>query len=395
MASDARPSGSSLPLQQQQQQQQGSAASAVSSHDLRSTDISPAVTAASTATDAGEEESAQGFKLSLGAMSFAAGTVGGFAGVLAGQPFDTIKVRLQVQGDGGRRVYRGIGDCFYKIVRDETVFGLFKGMSSPLLGVVAANALLFGVYGSILEAQLAWSAGTDDDDDTPNLASVTPTLTQIFIAGAGSGLVNSFISCPIELSKIRLQNQTDSKNSLVQLRPGTPHFSGPLHVLRHLYKSHGIRGPFTGMAATLLRETPSYGTYFFAYELMCRLMAPTPPPRHDPLVDGHLEDIEPPPVASASLSNLQLLMAGGLAGVAGWMSTYPADLIKTKIQSADRGTYSSTLACFAQTARAEGIRGLFRGTVATILRAFPTNAATFLAYHYSMEGLKEWSGCDT
>lgn len=58
--------------------------------------------------------------------------------------------------------------------------GFFKGMGSPLVGVAVVNALLFGVYGAILQAQL----------DHP---SDKPTLWQIFIAGSGSGIVNSLI----------------------------------------------------------------------------------------------------------------------------------------------------------------------------------------------------------
>ncbi|KAJ3358608.1 hypothetical protein GGF32_010129 [Allomyces javanicus] len=310
------------------------------------------------------QEEATGGRLGYGAMNFIAGTFGGFAGVLAGQPFDTVKVRLQVQSDAGTPRYKGTVDCFVKIVREEKVFGLFKGMSSPLVGVAMVNALLFGVYGSLLEKQL----------DRPD---ATPTLSQIFLAGSGSGFVNAIISCPMELAKIRMQNQTDATHSV--LKTSMPHFNSPLHCLRYLYATRGIRGTFIGFGATVVRETPSYGTYFFMYEALCRGLAARRKP---------VEGVDPVKDAATMLSPIELMLAGGLSGIAGWMSTYPADVIKTKIQSADPGTFRGMLHCAQHTIKVEGITGLWRGAMATIVRAFPTNAATFVVWHHAMELLR-------
>lgn len=48
----------------------------------------------------------------------------GCAGVLAGQPLDTVKVRLQTQSAGK---YRGIIHCMTSIVKKEGARGLYKG----------------------------------------------------------------------------------------------------------------------------------------------------------------------------------------------------------------------------------------------------------------------------
>ena len=47
------------------------------------------------------------------------GTVAGIAGVVAGHPFDTVKVRLQSQGSA--IVYSGPFDCLLKTIRNENV----------------------------------------------------------------------------------------------------------------------------------------------------------------------------------------------------------------------------------------------------------------------------------
>lgn len=81
----------------------------------------------------------------------------------------------------------------------------------------------------------------------------------MFLAGMGSGFINSFVACPVELAKIRLQNQAASGM--------VPLFNGPLGYLQHQFRLEGLRGCYRGIAPTILRETPSYGVYFAAYEV--------------------------------------------------------------------------------------------------------------------------------
>lgn len=72
----------------------------------------------------------------------------------------------------------------------------------------------------------------------------------------------------------------------------------------------------------------------------------------------------------------------------GWTSTYPADCLKTRIQSGNfeiliiaqndtNRNYDGVFQPFKTVYRTEGFRPLFRGLGATAIRAFPTNACTF------------------
>lgn len=54
------------------------------------------------------------------ALDFLAGCAGGVAGVLVGHPFDTVKVRLQVQ-NVEKPQYRGTLHCFQTIIKQESV----------------------------------------------------------------------------------------------------------------------------------------------------------------------------------------------------------------------------------------------------------------------------------
>ncbi|XP_012387084.1 mitochondrial basic amino acids transporter isoform X1 [Orcinus orca] len=258
-------------------------------------------------------------------------TLTGVAGVLVGHPFDTVKVRLQVQSVE-KPQYRGTLHCFQAIIKQEGVLGLYRGLGSPLLGLTFINALVFGVQGNTLRAL---------GRDSP--------LNQ-FLAGAAAGAIQCVICCPMELAKTRLQLQ--------EAGPART-YRGPLDCLAQVYRREGLRGVNRGMVSTLLRETPSFGVYFLTYDTLTRALGCEPGDR---------------------LLVPKLLLAGGTSGIASWLSTYPLDVVKSRLQADGlRGAprYRGILDCVRQSYRAEGWRVFTRGLASTLLRAFPVNAATF------------------
>ncbi|KAF9318477.1 hypothetical protein BGZ91_005158, partial [Linnemannia elongata] len=271
----------------------------------------------------------------------------------------TVKVRLQSKELAAK--YSGTWNCFSTILKQEKVKGLYKGMASPMVGVALVNALLFGVYGFFMDIQMK-----NPGDD--------PTLMQIYLAGTGSGIVNSFISCPMELSKIRLQNQ-DQAAGVVKSGSsglGTTFYKGPMDCFKQTYRQGGLRACYRGLWSTILRET-SYGPYFLSYEIFCRALTP----------EGQ---------RTQDLSSGRLVVAGGFAGIAGWLSTYPTDVIKTRIQAQHDSLpksqqFKGVWDCTKHMYREEGFRVFFRGVNATVIRAFPCNAATFLVYSLAMRAL--------
>lgn len=102
-----------------------------------------------------------------------------------GHPLDTVKVHLQVQ-DPINPKYRGAFHCLTNLVKTEGVRGVYRGMSSPLVGVAAINAIVFGVYGNVQRNM-----------NDPN------SLASHFIAGSTAGLCQSVFCSPMELAKTR------------------------------------------------------------------------------------------------------------------------------------------------------------------------------------------------
>lgn len=74
--------------------------------------------------------------------------------------------------------------------------GLFKGVTSPMLGVAAMNASVFGVYGMtlrFLEGGGHEGATAMAGEETAAIVSSaqSTSLTHIFLAGCASGIVTA------------------------------------------------------------------------------------------------------------------------------------------------------------------------------------------------------------
>ncbi|KAG7389635.1 hypothetical protein PHYPSEUDO_010032 [Phytophthora pseudosyringae] len=274
-------------------------------------------------------------------IDLTAGTVGGIAGVVVGQPFDTVKVRLQTYS----KYYNGAIDCARQTLKHEGFSGFFKGMTSPLIGSAATNAVMFAVYERTLKMI---------DDNAQN-----PTLKSVFYAGAVGGFWQTVPLAPAELIKCRLQVQDGRRSN---------QYRGPMDCIRHILKVRGTPGLFLGFTCTLWREVPSFAVYFWLYEYTKRVM-----------VDGSIN-----PTTS-------MLTAGGVAGVASWVVSYPFDVIKSAIQTlpVNHKLGEHKIAYQArQLYRLGGWRIFFSGLGTACVRAFPCNAVTFYGYEKSSELLK-------
>lgn len=72
----------------------------------------------------------------------------GAAGVLVGHPFDTVKVHLQTD-DPKNPKYKGTLHCMKTIYLLDNFRGLYRGITSPMMGIGIVNAIVFGVYGNV------------------------------------------------------------------------------------------------------------------------------------------------------------------------------------------------------------------------------------------------------
>lgn len=188
---------------------------------------------------------------------------------------------------------------------------------------------------------------------------------EYYAAGAFAGVANSVISGPIEHVRIRLQAQPHGAGRL---------YSGPLDCVRKLSQQAGgvLPGLYRGEVVTVLREAQAYGLWFLAFEWLMNA------------------DAARNKINRKEIPSYKIALYGGLAGEALWLGSYPLDVVKSKMQTDGFGAdqkYKSMRDCFAQTFRAEGMRGFWKGIGPTLLRAMPVSAGTFAVVEMTMRAI--------
>jgi solute carrier family 25 carnitine/acylcarnitine transporter 20/29 len=89
----------------------------------------------------------------------------------------------------------------------------------------------------------------------------------------------------------------------------------------------------------------------------------------------------------SKLSPLSVLTAGGFAGMACWVVSIPADVLKSRFQGAPEGTYKNVADVYSTLMRNEGPAALFTGIRPALIRAFPANAACFFGMEVARKSL--------
>lgn len=87
-----------------------------------------------------------------------------------------------------------------------------------------------------------------------------------------SVLLQAVVLAPVDLIKVRLQNQTHPHSRRGLPLEAQPRYKGPLHCAASILREEGIPGLFRGVRALLMRDTPTMSAYFLTYTGICRGM---------------------------------------------------------------------------------------------------------------------------
>ncbi|KLO10587.1 putative mitochondrial amino acid transporter ARG-13 [Schizopora paradoxa] len=301
-----------------------------------------------------------------GVKDIAFGSVAGMVSKVFEHPFDLCKVRLQSQVLDHTARFNGPIDCLTQTWRNEGIRGLYRGLPAPIVGAMVENAVLFLSYGQIQRA-FRFSSGKDASSDV--------SIAQKVVAGAGAGAITSFFLTPIELVKCKMQVQMLSIGSLTdasaQARMSA--LPGPIKVFKNVLHTNGVRGLWLGQTGTLLRETGGCAAWFGTKEAICDFLLAR---RRHQLPEG----------ARLELKEWESAVAGACAGVSYNVVLFPADSVKSALQTEEelRPTSGGTRRTFWGMARAmyasQGVRGLYAGMGITVARAIPSSAMIFLIY---------------
>lgn len=250
------------------------------------------------------------------------GTIGAVLNAYVGHPFDTVRVRMQnVNG-----FYGSASECFIQTLKAEGIYGIFKGFTSSLCGIMAESSVVFCVN-ELIKRNLYNST-----------TKVSLSLHQDMMIGSVSGFVATIAACPFETIKCNIQVNKSSQTSMTDA-----------------YCSIKLRGLFSGFSASCFRNIPFYLLFFPFYSRYIGLMS-------------HMSNRN---IKNHSITNLAI--AGGLSGATTWACVYPMDVIKCNQQI--HKTKINIFQMMKTIYLKRGISGFYAGFYPTIFRAFPANAA--------------------
>ncbi|KAL6554902.1 Mitochondrial uncoupling protein 5 [Orobanche gracilis] len=200
-----------------------------------------------------------------------------------------------------------------------------------------------------------------------------------FVEGGIASIIAGCSTHPLDLIKVRMQLQGEMPAPVQNLRPALvfhPHQNhnfrvplpprvGPVSVGLRIVQQDGAAALFSGVSATVLRQTLYSTTRMGLYDVLKNKWT-------DP-----------------NTSNMPLtrkIVAGLIAGGVGAAVGNPADVAMVRMQAdgrlppAQRRNYKSAVDAISQMSRSEGVVSLWRGSSLTVNRAMLVTASQLASY---------------
>lgn len=178
-----------------------------------------------------------------------------------------------------------------------------------------------------------------------------------FIAGGFGGSCLVLSGHPLDTIKVRLQTMPDVK-------PGqAPLYSGTFDCAKQIVTKEGVRGLYKGMFAPLVGVSPMYAICFLGF--------------------GVGKSLQTPALPNGEFTDGQIFTAGLMAGVFTTGIMAPGERVKCLLQIQAAGgekKYNGFADCVKKLYAEGGIRSIYKGTVATLLRDVPASGVYFMTY---------------
>lgn len=178
-----------------------------------------------------------------------AACLAGAATCTATNPIWMVKTRMQLQARSG--TYTSSLDCLRKIVAEEGIRGLYKGLAASYIGV-AESTLQWVIYEN-LKGRIAVHNSNDAD-------GLSSHWMEYFGAAASAKLIAAIVWYPHEVLRTRMR-ETDPSGHRQRYRTIRQTVSAVL-------REEGIAAFYGGMTAHLLRVVPNSAIMFFCYEFL-------------------------------------------------------------------------------------------------------------------------------
>ncbi|XVE85832.1 hypothetical protein DITRI_Ditri17bG0123000 [Diplodiscus trichospermus] len=263
-------------------------------------------------------------------------------------PIDLTKTRLQLHGESQSLSSTNRPTNSFRvaseIVREQGVFGLYKGLPPAILRHLFYTPIRIGGY-----EKLRNSVSTDG----------SLSLSSKALVGGLSGVIAQFVASPADLVKVRMQ-----ADGRLVTRGLQPRYKGPFDALRKIIAMEGFGGLWKGVFPNVQRAFLVNMGELACYDHAKRFV-----------INNQLSD-----------DNIYVhTLASFMSGLSATTLSCPADVVKTRMMNQAVGKegnlmYKNSYVCLVKTVKIEGLTALWKGFFPTWARLGPWQFVFWVSY---------------
>ncbi|RBR07081.1 uncharacterized protein FIESC28_10827 [Fusarium coffeatum] len=277
--------------------------------------------------------------------AFLGGGIAACGAVTATHPFETVKIRMQLQGELRANAirdqhYRGPFHGVSVILRHEGIRGLYRGLGCAYIYQILLNGCRLGFY-EPMRVSLGNLLYNDEK---------VQSLPINILCGATSGVLGAAAASPFSLIKTRLQSCSTF------FPVGTQHlYRNAADGMVKIYCTEGIPGLYRGVSAAMVRTGFGSSVQLPVYFFTKRKLQET-----------------------AGLEEGVLLHLGSsaISGFAVCCFMHPPDTIMSRLYNQNGNLYTSMFDCFSKTIRTESLFAIYKGFLPHLARVLPHTVLT-------------------
>jgi len=272
------------------------------------------------------------------AIDFLMGGVSAGISKTAAAPIERIKLLIQNQDEmmkQGRltQPYKGIGDCFRRVVAEEGAGSLWRGNLANVIRYFPTQALNFA-FKDYFKKMFGWKKDKH---------GYWWWFAGNLMSGGAAGASSLAFVYSLDYARTRLANDAKAAK-----KGGERQFNGLVDVYRKTVATDGVAGLYRGFVISCVGIIVYRGLYFGMY---------------DSLKPGLPKDLRDNFLANFALGWAVTTGAG--------LASYPIDTVRRRMMMTSGAAvkYRSSMHAFSEILKNEGAKSLFKGAGANILRA--------------------------
>jgi len=275
----------------------------------------------------------------LGVQLLTAGTAACIADIIT-FPLDTLKVRLQLQGEmAGAARSTGVLSTMLQVTRNEGMTSLYSGIVPGLQRQMAFSAIRIGAYDSVKQRYMEMTGVTDG----------VKLMGVRVLAGVTTGTMAILVAQPTDVVKVRMQAAGKSGQ-----------YKGVMDAYMTIGKKEGLtNGLYKGTYPNIARNCIINVGETVVYDAV-----------KDGLITQQI-------MKDGVLCHLASAV---VAGITATLVASPVDVVKTRYMNSPQGRYTGALHCARQTAAKEGLLAFYKGFNVSCLRLVSWNICLWLSY---------------